>query len=190
MKTFNQYITELAAPRKPLWIFDFDDTLAVDTARVDVVDKETKKVLKRLTSEEFREYKLKDGEEFDFRGASKKDVKGNPIPATLKILRSVMGRGGKAVVLTGRNYGETAQKYLKQMGIDIEVVAIGGKSGQSHEGVAKAKADWIQAQIDQGYNDIEFHDDNKLNLEYAKRLAKPGEVRIRTKHIRYKPKTQ
>jgi hydroxymethylpyrimidine pyrophosphatase-like HAD family hydrolase len=188
MQGFTQYFTELANPRKSLWIFDFDDTLAVDTARVDVIDKETGKVIKRLSSEEFREYKLKDNEKFDFHGASKKEVRGNPIPATLKILRSVMGRGGRTVVLTGRNYGETAKKYLEKMGIDIEVIAIGGKSGSTHEGVARAKADWIQSQIDQGYNDIEFHDDNKLNLEYAKKLAKPGEVRIRTKLIRYSPK--
>lgn len=180
-------ITELADARKPLWIFDFDDTLAVDTARVRVVDKKSGKTITTLSTDEFKSYSLKGNEKFDMGTEA---VKGSPIPATLKIMRSVLGRGGKAVVLTGRNYGDTAKKYLESMGIDVEVVAVGSKSGGSHEGVARAKADWIQDQIDQGYNDIEFHDDNKLNLEYAKRLAVPGKVRIRTKHIQYSPKRE
>jgi len=180
-------ITELADARKPLWIFDFDDTLAVDTARVRVVDKKTGKLITTVSTDEFKSYSLKGNERFEL---GKEGVKASPIPATLKIMRSVLGRGGKAVVLTGRNYGDTAKKYLESMGIDVDVVAIGSKSGGSHEGVARAKADWIQDQIDQGYNDIEFHDDNKLNLEYAKRLAVPGKVRIRTKHIQYSPKRE
>lgn len=180
-------ITELADARKPLWIFDFDDTLAVDTARVRVVDKKSGKTITTLSTDEFKSYSLKGNEKFDMGTEA---VKGSPIPATLKIMRSVLNRGGKTVVLTGRSYGETAKKYLESMGIDVEVVAVGKKSGGSHAGVAQAKADWIQDQIDQGYNDIEFHDDNKLNLEYAKRLAVPGKVRIRTKHIQYSPKRE
>ena len=75
MKSFNYYITELASLRKPLWIFDFDDTLAVDKSTVDVLDKETGEIVNRLSSEKFKSYKLKDGEKFDFEGHSKKDMK-------------------------------------------------------------------------------------------------------------------
>jgi hypothetical protein len=76
------------------------------------------------------------------------------------------------------------------MGIDIEVVAIGRKAKGSHEGIARAKRDWIAAEIDKGYNDIEVFDDNALNIQYIKKLADPGNVRLRTRLIRYSPKSK
>jgi len=188
MKTFNQYITELASPRKPLWIFDFDDTLAVDKSTVDVLDKETGEIVHRLSSEKFKSYKLKDGERFDFEGHANKEMNADPIPATLKIMRRVMGRGGRTVILTGRAKGAGVEKYLRDMGIHIEVVAIGKMSGGSHEGIARAKRDWIAGEIDKGYNDIEVFDDNALNIQYIKTLADPGNVRLRTRLIKYSPR--
>jgi hydroxymethylpyrimidine pyrophosphatase-like HAD family hydrolase len=188
MKTFHQYITELASPRKSLWIFDFDDTLAVDKSTVDVLDKKTGEIVHRLSSEKFKTYKLKDNEMFDFEGHSKKEMNADPIPATLKIMRKVMGRGGRTVILTGRTHGEGVEKYLRSMGIDIEVVAIGRKAKGSHEGIARAKRDWIAGEIDKGFNDIEVFDDNALNIEYIKTLADPGNVRVKTRLIKYSPR--
>ena len=74
MKGFYQYFTELANPKRSLWIFDFDDTLAVDKAKINVVDKESGEVLHSLTSDEFKSYKLKDGEKFDFEGHSARTI--------------------------------------------------------------------------------------------------------------------
>lgn len=187
MKTFTDYIAELANPKKSLWIFDFDDTLAVDKAKVNVVDKDTKKVIHSLTSDKFKSYKLKDGEAFDFEGHSEKDVEADIIPATMKIMRQVLARGGRTVILTGRANGAGVERYLKSMGIDIEVVAIGRKAKGSHEGIARAKRDWIAGEIDKGYNDIEVFDDNALNIEYIKKLADPGNVRVRTRLVKYSP---
>lgn len=190
MKSFYQYITELANPKRSLWIFDFDDTLAVDKATVDVLDKTTGKVIRQLSSDKFKSYKLKDGERFDFEGHSKKEMQADPIPATLKIMRRVMGRGGRTVILTGRADGAGVKKYLENMGIDIEVVAIGRKGKGSHEGIARAKRDWIAGEIDKGFNDIEVFDDNALNIEYIKTLADPGNVRVRTRLIKYSPRRE
>jgi hypothetical protein len=180
MKGFYQYFTELANPKKSLWIFDFDDTLAVDKAKINVVDKGSGKVLHSLTSDEFKSYKLKDGEKFDFEGHSAKDVQGDIIPATMKIMRQVLARGGRTVILTGRSNGAGVERYLKSMGIDIEVVAIGRKAGGSHEGIARAKRDWIAGEIDKGYN--------ALNIQYIKKLSDPGNVRVRTRLIKYSPR--
>jgi hypothetical protein len=188
MKTFNQYITELASPRKPLWIFDFDDTLAVDKSTVDVLDKDTGKIVNSLSSEKFKSYKLKDNERFDFEGHANKEMRADPIPATLKIMRKVMGRGGRTVILTGRARGAGVERYLRDMGINIEVVAVGKMAGGSHEGIARAKRDWIAREIDKGYNDIEVFDDNALNIQYIKTLADPGNVRLRTRLIKYSPR--
>lgn len=188
VKSFSQYLLELAEPRKPLWVFDFDDTLVVDSATVDVLDKNTGEVLRSLTSDEFKSYTLKDGEEFDFISHSRKPVNAKPIPAVLKIMRQVLSRDGRAVVLTGRKFSHAVRKYLREIGIDIEVIAIGGKSGGTHAGIARAKAQWIEGEIDKGYNDIEVFDDNALNLEYINRLKEKSRVRIRTKLVKYKPK--
>ena len=62
MKNFKTYITE---GNKGLTIFDIDDTMFKSKARVKVKNTNTGKV-KELSPQEYNNYKLQTGEEFDF----------------------------------------------------------------------------------------------------------------------------
>lgn len=71
------------------------------------------------------------------------------------------------------------------MGIRVPVVAI-GHAGATHASIAAAKRDWLEAAIRDGYNDIEFWDDNATNIRAAAVLkAQYPEVRFRTRLVRY-----
>ena len=56
-KEFNQ-------PKKDLVIFDIDDTLLHTTAKIRVI--KDGRPVRELTNQEFNNYKLQPGEEFDF----------------------------------------------------------------------------------------------------------------------------
>lgn len=186
MKSFKQHITEAATLRRKLWVFDFDDTLAVDDTPVDVVDS-TGAVVRQVSSLQFKSDSLKDGERYDFRNQAR-NPKPRAIPATLKIMRQVIGRGGRVVVLTARADGAAIQEWLRGIGMSVEVVPVGRRARGGHEGIARAKRDWLAGEIAQGYNDIEVFEDNALNLKHMKTLASPGTVRLRGRLVRYSAK--
>ena len=62
MVRFKTYLEEAAG--KGLTIFDIDETMFKTKARVHVV--KDGKVIKKLDNQEFNDYKLKKGEDFDF----------------------------------------------------------------------------------------------------------------------------
>lgn len=188
MIPFVHYLREsVARPRKALRIFDFDDTLAQTEAAVRVV--KSGKVVRSLTSDEFKHYHLKPGEAFDF-SASNLVVNPRPIPAVLKILRAVRGEGKRSVILTGRSDAEPVRQWMRSIGLDIEVFTV-GKPDASHDSIARDKRAWIADAIRQGYNDIEFLDDNALNIAVAKTLKREfPNIRFVARLIRYTPRPQ
>lgn len=185
---FGNYLREsLARPRKALRIFDFDDTLAQTEAAIRVM--KGGKVVRSLSSDEFKGYHLGPGESFDF-SASNRVNNPRPIPAVLKILRAVRGEGKRSVILTGRSEAEPVRQWMRSIGIDIEVYTVGGANA-SHESIARDKRAWIADAIRQGYNDIEFLDDNALNIAVAKTLKREfPNIRFTARLIRYTPRPQ
>ena len=90
---------------KKLRVFDFDDTLALTDSAV-MVYKDGKPV-RRLSSAAYKDYKLKDGESYSFKGFDE-IINPQVIKPTMMVLRKVLGKPSPAVILTGR--GE-AQPY-------------------------------------------------------------------------------
>ena len=188
MLRFRSLLERALTPKKqrqPLRVFDFDDTIAETEAAIGVVRGGVK--VKSLSSLRFKDYILQPGESFDFSAAD--EVRNpKPIGAVLKVMRAVLAQGKPTVILTGRAVAHTVAHWLNSIGIDIPVVTVGG-AGASHHSIAQAKYEWLRDAITRGYDDIEFWDDNALNIQYARRLkAQFPHVRLRLRHVKYKPR--
>jgi hypothetical protein len=107
---------------KKLRIFDFDDTLALTDTPVRVMRGD--KVVRNISSHEFKTYKLKDGERFD-TGAFDKVLHPKVIKPTMMTIRKVLGKPSPAVVLTGRSKASPVKEWLASIGVDVEVYHFG-----------------------------------------------------------------
>ena len=72
----------------------------------------------------------------------------------------------RLTILTARAAYKPVRKFLKDVGFnDVYVVALGDANPQR-------KADWIQSQIQKGYDDILFLDDSPKNVKAVKNLKR------------------
>jgi hypothetical protein len=164
-----------------LRVFDFDDTL-VQTDSTVVLHKANGEVVEQ-TPGEWAVYKPERGDEFDFsefRGQLK-----NPreIKDYMDVLRRVLGAGGnrRTAILTARGgSGRNIMEFLDELGVDtsgLEIIPLGSSDPQ-------AKAEWIEDQIEQGYDDIFFMDDSSKNIAVVQALEeKYPEVKVRTQQV-------
>ena len=147
---------------KKLRVFDFDDTLVKSNSKVYVINKGKKKT---LTPGEFAIYKQKSGDEFDFSDFDKV-IEPKQIKSMFKVFNNIYKASGsrRLTILTARAAYKPVRKFLKDVGFsNVYVVALGDSNPQK-------KADWIQSQIQKGYNDILFLDDSPKNVRVVQQL--------------------
>jgi len=148
---------------KKLRIFDFDDTLVSSNSRIKVTNKLGKTFY--LTPGEYAVYDKKDGDVMDY-SEFERLIEPKEIKAMTKVLRNfyrAMG-GRRMTILTARGNKTPLAKFLKTIGIsNIEIVALGDSDPQK-------KADWIEARVKEGYNDIFFADDSEKNIKAVSQL--------------------
>ena len=147
---------------KKLRVFDFDDTLVKSNSKVYVINKGKRKT---LTPGEFAVYKQKSGDEFDFSDFDKV-IEPKQIKSMFKVFNNIYKASGsrRLTILTARAAYKPVRKFLKDVGFsNVYVVALGDSNPQK-------KADWIQSQIQKGYNDILFLDDSPKNVKVVKKL--------------------
>ena len=143
---------------KMLSIFDFDDTLVKSDSWVYVVRPDGKEY--KLDAAEFAAHPgLKDGEEYNFRDFDSAIRSPRLIKKNVELLRRQLKKGGRKVtILTARRLGAPINHFFKTIGIQPYVVALG-------DGNPQKKADYIEREIQKGYNPIYFMDDSSRNIE-------------------------
>jgi hypothetical protein len=164
---------------RELIIFDIDDTLLHTTAKINVI--KNGKVIKSLSNQEFNNYKLGAGEEFDFgefRNARKFEEESVPIGPMLDKLRSDLAAGKNVVMLTARadfDDQKTVRRTFKRHGIDInkDVHLFRAGNQPSSGSPASKKAIHVREWLQTGkFDRIVMYDDSEKNLSVFKSLQK------------------
>ena len=143
-------------------ILDFDDTLATTETQVNVIHKDGSETL--LTPAEYALYKPQPGDVFDYKQFDRMLRSPKPIDKIWKLLvASTKNPANKVTILTARRLAFPIRYWMKRMGLDVYVVAVGGSDPQ-------LKVNWIEREIKKGAKDITFIDDSVKNVEAVKKL--------------------
>jgi FMN phosphatase YigB (HAD superfamily) len=180
MKRFSEYLEE-EKKTGSLTIFDIDDTLFHTTAQIAV--KKDGKVIRKLTNNEFNNYTLKAGEDFDFsefRDAHKFYHESKPIQRMLAkakaiLANSVKNPNSKVVIITARANFDDKDKFLatfRKYGFDIDKVRVERAGNIEGEFIpAFKKAIIIRNYLNtKQYSKVRLFDDSMSNLKEFLRL--------------------
>ncbi len=168
----------LEAGELGLTIFDIDETLMRTTAKIKVV--KDGKVIKSLTNQEFNNYKLQPGEQFDFgefRNAEKFRRESQPIGPMIAKLKAILRNAGnsRVIMLTARADFDDKETFLntfRDLGIDMSRVHV-HRAGNLPGNPAENKAVWIRKYLDTGkYSRVRLYDDSMGNIRMFNALAK------------------
>lgn len=159
-------LRQLIREGRSLAVFDFDHTLAVADAWVYVHNDSGE--IKRLDPAEFAVYQLQPNERFDFTDFGKmmrnpRLIKRNAKKLKDELEKATKSKSHKVTILTARSIGYPVRHFLKSVGLDTYVVALGSGNPES-------KAQWIEHHIQKGYTEIFFTDDSIKNLEAVRAL--------------------
>ncbi len=166
-------------PTKTLTIFDIDDTLFHTTAKIKVV--KDGKVIRTLTNQQFNNYELQPGEEFDFgefRDAKKFAQESEPIEHMMDELKTILAHSkGTVIMLTARADFDDKETFLKTFtdhGIDMSRIHVHRAGNLPGDAIpAEKKAVWVRRYLDTGkYNQVSLYDDSMTNLRVFKSLSK------------------
>lgn len=168
---------------KVLSVFDFDDTIAKSDAWIYVT--KDGKIVKKLDPAQFAVYKPNPGEEFDFKDFDRPLQNPKLIKKNADLLRAQLdkarrsSKGARRVtILTARSLGAPVSSFLRSVGINAYVVPVGSSD-------PKVKADWIERQINKGYDTVYFMDDSSKNIAAVQKMLKRHpEVKSKTSLIK------
>jgi len=166
-------LKDILTEGKTTYIFDFDDTIAKSDSWI-YITKNSKEV-RKLDAAEFAVYKLKAGEEYDFRDFDRKIRNPRLIKKNADLLKKQLSKNRRVTILTARRLGAPINHFFKSIGIQPYVVPLGSADPQK-------KAEYIETQIKKGYTTIYFMDDSRKNVRAVKDLQrKYPKVMINTK---------
>ena len=165
-----------------LLIFDVDDTLINATASIWVM--KDNKPIKKLSNSEYNNYRLKDGEWFDYREFDDpKILHKETFTKYWDTLKREYSKGTHISILTARSIGDEIREFFLNNGIDIKpqlVFAVGDSNMGMTGSVQDRKAKIIGELALLGYKTMVFFDDNEGNLNTAKALEKKFNIKIHT----------
>jgi hypothetical protein len=161
-----------------LTIFDIDDTLFHTTAKIKVV--KDGNVVKTLDNQQFNNYELQPGEEFDFgefRNAEKFNKESEPMKPMIAKLNAILQNAGdsKVIMLTAREDFDDKDLFLdtfRQHGINIDLIHVHRAGNiRSNAIPAEKKAVFVRRYLDTGkYGRVRMYDDSMTNLKVFNKL--------------------
>lgn len=170
---------EFTPGNKDLIIFDIDDTLLHTTAKIKVIDANGQFV-RELTNQEFNNYQLQPGEQFDFgefRNAEKFRQESKPIAPMIRKLKTILAYAGnaKVIMLTARADFDDKDTFLQtfqDLGIDMSKIHV-HRAGNipGDDPPAYKKAVWVRKYLNTKlYGHVRLYDDSMSNLRVFKEL--------------------
>ena len=162
---------------KKAFVFDFDDTLASTTCKVEVIysdDWGQDSIVEELTASEFNTYELKADETFSFE-QFKQVI--NPVALPLVSLAKEVSQENHNVFILSARPSEAVNpitEFLRSLNIEVKsVICVGGKPIN----IAKEKRTVLMSIIE-NHEVVYFFDDDKTNVQEANKLAGLKAVRI------------
>jgi len=149
---------------KKAFVFDFDDTLATTSCKVEVWNDNVK--IQDLTPSEFNTYELKENETFSFEQF--KDIL-NPVALPLVDFAKEVSQENHNIFILSARPSEAINpitEFLRSLNIEVKsVICVGGKPID----IAKEKRTVLMTIIET--NDIVyFYDDDKTNIQEANKI--------------------
>ena len=143
-----------------LYIFDFDDTLAITDSRVKVI-RDGEEIL--MTSREFAHFPFNPTtDSLDFGDFSR--AEGTLIKATVEEMRDAMDNSADVFIVTARDMARPVEQFLKkELGQYPPVVATAGSAG---------KSPWLTDKLQSGqYTRVIVYEDCEKNIRSLKDIA-------------------
>ena len=141
----------------PLFIFDFDDTIAHTNSKIVIHHSDGTST--EMTSGEFADYRHTPGDNLDFSQFDT-DVEGLLIHDTVDAMEQAIEAHGKnsVYIVTARGKSKPVVKFLKAYGVNFpKVVAVTGSEN---------KADWLKAMLVAGpWDQVKVWEDSIDNIE-------------------------
>tara|TARA_R110002020_G_scaffold10858_3_gene41263 strand:- start:59 stop:571 length:513 start_codon:yes stop_codon:yes gene_type:complete len=154
---------------KKAFVFDFDDTLATTTCKVEVMHNGhlgQQQIVRELTPSEFNTYELKANETFSFE-QFKQVI--NPVALPLISLAKEVSQENHNVFILSARPSEAVNpitEFLRSLNIEVKsVICVGGKPIN----IAKEKRTVLMSIIE-NHEVVYFFDDDKTNIQEADKL--------------------
>ena len=180
---------------KKLIFVDIDETLFFTKAKIYVRNKETNKIVKELSNQEFNTYKLKENEYFSFEEFKSSDIfiEGSiPNKKMINIVNKLYDNEIEIALLTARqdfDNKDTLIEYLKSFGLnighyknkDIHIIRTGNYTEITS--TAKRKQFVVEKILKKRYKDFDeivLYDDNEDNLKEFMKLKDKFENKLFT----------
>lgn len=146
---------------KTLFIFDFDDTLALTRSHVTVTSPGQDP--RRLSSKEFAKYEFNPDDDLDFSEFMTVKKGASLIDSTVEDMQKAMQSQGRenVYIVTARSIAAPVEEFLRNLGIDYpEVVATTGSAN---------KAKWLTRKLfENDYQKVVVYEDCKNNIQMLK----------------------
>ena len=188
MKDIRTYILEkftvAGTESNKILLFDVDNTLI--KCDIYVYVKKGDKIVRKLDTQGYNTYKLKDGETYDYTEFNDENLLYNN-SKFLKYwdtLKREYKKGTHIGILTARSKQDMFYNFFKNNGINIKhelVFAVNDpKMKLKGTSIETKKAEIIGKLVKWGYNTIVFFDDNDENLRTAKKLENKYNIKVHT----------
>ena len=161
---------------KSITIFDVDDSLVVTKSKIKVHNPKTG-FSTELTPQEFNTFQQRSNDKMDFSDFQNPNILkgGLIIEWVFEILKRTIAKGQPVGIITARDNADLIYDFLSHHGVRIDpqyIFAINDPSLGFTGSTAEKKKEAFMKFISMGFRNFKFFDDDKENVNIAKRLAR------------------